>query len=606
MDIEKSTGGSRITAGKALRIGWELMQGYRMRFFLAIAAMVAATAANFLVPIVGSAAIDLAIRGETASNILVNFLSAPFDMDWVRAHLWSAAGFMVLLTAIGGGFTFLKGRWVAQASEGIARRLKQDLYTHLQAMPLRSLDKHESGDLVQRCTSDVETLRLAIHEQVVQFFHAFILMTAALPLMLLLDPVMTVASVCLLGPIIIYGYLYIGQVRQLFLKVDEAEGAVTACVQENLTGLRVVRAFSRQDYEIDKFKEPNALYRDLGLKLTRTMAIYWSVSDTISLTQNAIVLGVGIHLMGQGELTAGTFFAFLILLNLVLWPIRQLGRTLTEFGKSIVAIGRIREILDEPVESVHPSPVLSEVKGHLLIEGLSYTHQGSQSGLADISLQAEAGETVAIVGPSGAGKSTLMHVLLRLYDYSKGSIRLDGLELREQDRSWCRRQFSTVLQEPFLFSKSIEDNIRLGRPQARREDLFDVAQLAQIDDSIRRFPEGYETLVGERGVTLSGGQRQRVAIARALLRDAPFLLLDDALSAVDTETEEAILHALEARRGRRTTLVIAHRLSTLAHADQILVLEGGRITQRGSHAQLAGQPGLYRRLWQLQNAGGAA
>lgn len=586
---------------EAIRIAWSLMAGFRTRFLLGILAMLAGTALRFLVPLVASGTIDYALESGNGTNRVVDLMRRFIEKSWLAEHLWAAGLAMVLLTLAAGGFNFLKGKLAAEASDGIARRLKNRLYSHLQNLPVRFFDKSETGDLVQRCTSDVETLRMAINNQVVDVSHALILMGTAIPLMFLLDARMAAASFVLIGPLVIFGYVYIKRVRHLFQRFDEAEGRVTSVVQENLTGLRVVRAFRRQEHEIGKFAVPNQEYRDLGLRLIRLMAIYWSVSDFAALTQNAIVLGLGVWFISNGTMTVGTLFAFIMLLNLILWPVRQMGRTLTDLGKSIVAIGRIQDILEEPEEDRLPEPSIPRARGHIAAKDLCFAHHDGQAALDRVSFEVRPGETLAILGPSGAGKSTLMHLLLRLYDYQSGSLTLDGVELKALDRRWCRLQFATVMQEPFLFSKTIIENIRLGRPSAREQEVTRVAEMAHIHQTIHSFPSGYKTLVGERGVTLSGGQRQRVALARALLRDAPVLLLDDALSAVDTETEEIILKALRARKGTMTTLVIAHRLSTLSHADRVIVMDAGRIVQSGTHEELCRRDGLYRRLWEIQN-----
>lgn len=583
------------------RIAWRLMEGFRTRFLLAIAAMLLATGLRFAVPLVASGTLDYALSEDAATSVVVDLMRRFVEQSWLAGHLWVAGLIMVLLTIASGGFTYLKGDLSARASEGIVRRLKNRLYAHLQKLPMRYHDKAETGDLVQRCTSDVETLRLAISTQIVEVFHALILVATALPIMMHLDARMAIGSFALIGPLVLFGYVYIKRVRHLFQQFDEAEGRVTARVQENLTGIRVVRAFRRQGYEMERFSTPNRDYRDLGVRLIRLMAIYWSISDFVALLQNGLVLALGIYFISEGTLTVGTLFAFLMLLNLVLWPVRQMGRTLTELGKSSVAISRIQDILDAEEEDHGIMPSAERARGHITARNLTFSHIDGQVALKDIIFEVKPGQTVAILGPSGSGKSTLMHLLLRLYDYQAGSLQLDGHEMRGLHRQWCRRQFATVMQEPFLFSKSIIENIRLGRPSAHEDEITRVAQLAHIHDTIDRFPAGYKTLVGERGVTLSGGQRQRVALARALLREAPVLLLDDALSAVDTETEEVILDALRKRHGTMTTLVIAHRLSTLSHADRVIVMDKGRIIQEGTHRELCAVDGLYKRLWHIQN-----
>ena len=375
-------------------------------------------------------------------------------------------------------------------------------------------------------------------------------------------------------------------------------------VQENLTGLRVVRAFAKQDFEIEKFAKPNQSYRDTTLHLLKVMSWYWAISDLIVLLQQGLTLFAGIYFIADGSLTVGTLFAFLMFHNMLLWPVRQMGRTLTELGKAFVALTRIGEILSEQPEADSPASIApaSPAKGNLKVENLSFNYNDDGAILDQISFEISAGETLAIVGPSGSGKTTIMNLLLRLYDYTEGSIQIDGQELTDLDRQWVRSQFSVVMQEPFLYSKTIGENIRLSRSEANDDEIRAAANLADIHGTITTFSSGYSTLVGERGVTLSGGQRQRVALARAMLQQTPFLLLDDALSAVDAETEATILEALRSRHGKRTTLVIAHRLSTLIHADKIIVIEDGRIIQSGDHESLRTAPGLYQRLWQIQNA----
>lgn len=583
-----------------------LLSGYRLLYAGAIASLAAASFLNFLVPLVGSATIDFALGTSVPTGAasptawMLQVLGGP---ETLRSALWRATVVMVLLTASAGVFTFLKGRLASLAADGIARRLKDRLYHHLQFLPARTLDRLDTGDTVQRCTSDVETVRLALANQIVEVCHAAILLSVALPLMLYVDPRMTLVSTVLIPPIIAFGFFFFRKIKHVFLAVDEAEGRVTQVVQENLTGIRVVRAFGRGEHERARFAVPNRDYRERQQALGRIMALYWSISDFVCLLQNALVLGFGSWWVAHGELTVGQLFAFLAYLNLLLWPIRQMGRILTDFGKAVVSLGRLRQILDEPEEPAADGPAIlpdQPATGRLEVRDLVFGHAPGVAAVDGLSFSVEPGETVAFLGPSGAGKSTLMHLLLRLYEPASGQILLDGQDTRSLDRQWVRQQFGVVLQEPFLFSKSLRENIRLGGRAATEAAVQAAAGAASIHDTIAAFPAGYDTVIGERGITLSGGQRQRVAIARALLGDPPLLILDDALSAVDGETETAILDALRSRRHRRTTLLIAHRLSTLVHADRILVLERGRLTQIGSHAELSAQPGLYRRLWEIQ------
>lgn len=592
------------------------MRGNRGRYAIALGCLAVATVVTFLVPLVGSATLDYAVVGQSVTTetpaLLRGVLRALGGPAFLRAHLWLAPMAMVGLALLAGVFSYLKSWQAALASEQIARRLRDDLYDHLNHLPARYHDQAGTGDLVQRCTSDVETTRQFLATQVLQLGHAALLAGAALPLLLTLDRPMTLVSFALIGPLVVYGYVYFRRIKHVFREIDESEGALTAVIQENLTGIRVVRAFARQEFERARLAVPNARFRDRNLHMLRLMSWYWSISDFAALCQLGLTLIVGAHWIAEGRLTVGLLFAFTSYLSLVLWPVREMGRVLTELGKTSVALSRIGEILGVPRELDAPpagAPSLPHrLTGAIAVRDLHFAHAGTSStapgagALNGLSFDVAPGETLAILGPSGAGKSTLIHLLLRLYDYTEGSIRVDGHELSQLPRSWVRGQVGSVMQEPFLFSKTLGDNLRLGASGAAEHEIHEAARVASIHDTILSFEQGYATLVGERGINLSGGQRQRMAIARAVLKRPPILILDDALSAVDSETEAAILAALESRRGSATTLVIAHRLATLSHADRILVLDHGRIIQTGTHAQLAATEGLYRRLWQIQTS----
>jgi ATP-binding cassette subfamily B protein len=592
---------------------WSLMRGHRLRYGLALGCLVLVIVFNYGVPLVGSATIDYAVAGKSPGPdtpaLIAFILRLLGGAGHLRAHLWLAPLAMVLLSAAGGLFGYLKGWQTSLASDGIARRLKDDLYDHLNHLPARHHDRADTGDLVQRCTSDVETVRQFLAAQVMDIGNAFILAATALPLLLSLSVPMALVSFALIGPITLYAYVYFRQVKHVFKGVEEAEGALTAVIQENLTGIRVVRAFARQEFEREKFAAPNSRYRDRSLRLMRLMAWYWSISDLVAMSQIGLTLIVGARWITEGRLTVGMLFAFISYLGIMLWPVRQMGRILTDLGKTTVALTRIREILSVAREP-GASTLLVEgpLTGRIAVRDLHFHHATDnllvegRGALNGLTFEVRPGETLAILGPSGAGKSTLMHLLLRLYDYTAGSIQFDGRELSSLPRKWVRSQIGVVMQEPFLFSKTLRDNLRLGRGDAPDHEIEAAARAASIHDTILGFEQGYGTLIGERGITLSGGQRQRIAIARAVLKRPPLLILDDAMSAIDAETEALILNALQARRGQATTLVIAHRLSTLAHADRVIVLDHGRIIQTGTHAELSAQDGLYRRLWQIQTS----
>ncbi|MBZ0266902.1 ABC transporter ATP-binding protein/permease [bacterium] len=565
-------------------------------------------------PMISRTAIDGIVDGAySPTSRLGSLLTGLAGSADPRAVLAVAALLVVGCTLGAGAFLYLRGRWAASASEAIVRDLRNRIFAHLEALPCATLDRADTGDLVQRATSDVETVRVFLSGQVVEIGRAVLLFLTALPILIALDARMAAIAIALYPVIIGFAIVFFRRIQNLFLATDEAEGAMTAVLQENLTGIRVVRAFARQDFECGKFGAANAEFRNRNYELIRVLGTYWSISDFVCFSQVGLTLGFGAWWLLQGSLSVGTLFAILTYQSMVIWPVRQLGRVLTDAGKALVALGRIGEILEEPEETAGDAAELAAVegdarperrwraRGDLVVRNLSYAF-GDEPVLRDVSFTLEAGETLALVGPPGSGKSTLIHLLLRLYDYDEGEILLDGQELRTLPRKLVRSQVGAVLQEPFLYSKTIGANVRLARTEAPLEDVVNATTAADIHGSISEFEAGYDTLVGERGVTLSGGQRQRLSIARALLKDPPILVLDDALSAVDTRTETRILRALNERRGKHTTIVIAHRLSSVAAADRILVFEDGAVEQDGTHEELMTRQGAYRRLWELQGS----
>ena len=583
---------------------WVITRGQRTRYSLALIAMGMASVFTIVAPLVGMYALDVVVYQDFSlgTNVLVSLTRELSGSDSFTWYLWLSAAAGVVLTLLAGVFSFLKSRWAAIASEALAQRLRDELFGHLHRLPAAFFDNADSGDLVQRCTSDVETIRVFLQAHVVEIGRAVLLLFAMLPVLFWRDYRLAWLSICLMPLLGAGAFVFFRRIKTLFEITDASEGVLTAVLKENLTGIRVVRAFARHGFERDRFSGRNTAFRDNYYRLNKVMAIYWCASDFIATCQIGIVLIAGGVFLVEGSLTVGELFVFISQVSMVIWPIRHLGRVLTDSGKAVVALGRVDHILNSPEESVEPTPATGRGRGAITVTNLDFSYPNGQSILRNMSLSVAPGETVALVGPPGCGKTTFIRVLLRFYPYQRGQIKIDDLEINETDREWIRTQIGVVLQDPFLYAQTIDSNLRVGRPAAPHEDLLQASQDASLHESISKFANGYDTMVGERGVTLSGGQRQRVALARALLKDPPILVLDDSLSAVDTDTEHRILTALEQRRGRRTTLIVAHRLTTVRNADRILVMDNGCIVQQGSHQQLAEEQGPYRRLCEIQGA----
>jgi ATP-binding cassette subfamily B protein len=507
---------------------------------------------------------------------------------------------IVLCTALAGFFVYLRGKQIAAAAEGMARRLRDTLMNHLNHLPIAFHHQADTGDLIQRCTSDIETFRVFVSGQIIEIGRAVLMLLIVTPILLSLDVTMTGVALITMPLLLLSAVLFFNRVKAMFLEVDEAEASLTTVLQENLTGIRVVRAFARQDFEAEKFGRANAKFRDQNQRLMRFLGFYYGASDIVCLGQVGLILFVGAHWVLADAMTIGTLFAFITYEGMIIWPIRHMGRVLTDSGKAVVALKRMAEILSEPEESNLEHALTAPLSGQIKLDSVTFHHPNNPPVLSNLSLTVSAGETVALVGAPGAGKSTLIQLLLRLYDPQQGTLWVDDFDLGQLSRKSVRAQMGVVLQESFLFAGSIADNLRIGQTHASLADMTEAVTTANLLGTIQALPNGFDALVGERGVTLSGGQRQRLAIARALLKDPAILILDDALSAVDTDTESLILGNLRRVRANRTTLIVAHRLSTVMHADRIVVLADGEVAQIGNHATLSQTPGIYRQLCELQ------
>ncbi|MEG0076572.1 ABC transporter ATP-binding protein [Anaerorhabdus sp.] len=558
---------------------------------------------NLVSPLIFSFFIDNIIDNKPITNELFgSILQFLGGRDYVRQNLWIGAACVLLVNVFVCLGVFIRGRLNGVISENMSYHIRNDLYDHLQHLPYAYHVSAKTGDLVQRCTSDVEQVRKVFAGQLSEMIYSVATAVIAIIVLFSIYPPMAILAIVSMPLLIFYAYVFFKNTQKTFLESDEAEGVMTTTIQESLSGIRVIKAFNRERYEIDRFQKKNEVFKDLTFKLIRLLGIYWSTSDLICLSQILLILVVGIFTAIAGNISVGNFFVFISYETMILWPIRNLGRILADIGKATVSVGRLNEILNEPIEDI-TTGLTPTIEGKIEFEHCDFQyHDANEPILRDISFTIDKGETVAIIGPTGAGKSTLVHLLSRLYDYTGGSIKMDGVELNKIQREHIRRHIGIVLQEPFLFSKTIHDNIRLANRFSDEGKVERAARVASVHEVIQEFEQGYETLVGEKGVTLSGGQKQRIAIARTIINETPILIFDDSLSAVDTETDANIRHALNELNKETTKIIITQRVSSAQDADKILVIEDGRITQIGNHESLIHEDGLYKRIYEIQSS----
>ncbi|NLV77190.1 MAG: ABC transporter ATP-binding protein [Tissierellia bacterium] len=588
---------------KEIKKLFKFMTGYKGIYVLAMICIILSQMVTIVSPLIIRTTIDSIIGSEPiGSNFLERLIQYIGGRAYLRKNLWIIGVLLVFIAILRGILLYFRNTLASKTAENTAKNIRDSLYDQIQRLPYEYHVKAETGDLIQRCTSDVNTIKRFLSIQLVEVAGSLFMLGFVSYTMFKLNVKMTLVSMATMPIIFIFAFIFFSKVKKAFEASDEAEAELTTVLQENLTGVRVVKACANQKYEIEKFDEKNKDYRDKTYKLIQDLALYWGASDFICFIQIGLTIVFGSIWAVAGEISLGTVMAFSTYVNMLLWPIRQMGRTLTDMGKAIVSIGRIDEIFNENIEILNGNNEKPEIKGNIEFENVYFEYEKNTPVIDNISFSVKAGSTVAIIGPTGSGKSSLVYLLARLYDYNRGSILIDGKELKDIDKAWVRKNIGIVLQEPFLYAKTIRDNIKLANPSIQDKKVYESAKIASIHQDIKSFDKGYDTYVGERGVSLSGGQKQRVAIARTIINDCPIVVFDDSLSAVDTETDISIRKALNNRKNKSTTIIISHRISTVSEADEIIVLDNGRIIQRGNHEKLINEKGLYQRLYEIQNS----
>lgn len=570
---------------------------------LALAAGMLTTIFNALTPQIIRYTVDH-LTGEGANNggFFGNILGTLLGNDIQGNFLLFAAIAVLVSASCAGIFTYFSNVCLSKGSEGFLKTMRDQLYRHIQKLPYSWHGKNRTGDIIQRCTNDVEIIRQFICSQLMEVIRIIFLVVLYMSIMFSMNVRLSLIAVAFIPIVVGYSLYFYSKISVNFLKADEAEGDLTAKVQENLTGVRVVRAFGREMYEIDRFDEKNNRFASLWIRVGRLMSVYWGAGDFLTGIQAATMLIAGTVFTVQGNLTLGDLIAFISYNASLAWPIRSLGRVLSNMSKAGVSIDRVTYILDakEEVDEAWEKEV--PVNKDICFEHVHFSYEQDAPVLNDVSFTIPAGSTFAILGGTGSGKSTIVHLLDRLYDLKEGggAITIGGVDIRRIKKSYLRKNIGMVLQEPFLFSRTIGENIAISRERQVPGEIREAAGIACVDDAILQFDDGYETMVGERGVTLSGGQKQRVAIARMLMQKAPIMVFDDSLSAVDAQTDVKIRAALKESMGKSTVILISHRITTLMQADCIMVLEKGKIAEMGTHEELLKKHGIYSRIYDIQ------
>lgn len=538
--------------------------------------------------------------------VVVNF--PPFLLEFFQSpDLLETVLKVVVILAVFQAFRFLmifsESFMRGVMTETVQKRLRNDIYDHIQSLDYQYHNNVDIGDLIQRVTSDIEMVGNFLAQRIAEIFRLIATIIFGSIQIYFINPIMMYIALAMVPVSGVLSIIYFRYVNRSFKVIEEKEAEMITIIQENLSASKIVRAFANEQHEINKLEKANSAYSKVMRKHQKRQALHWGVSDVIAMLQYVAVIIIGILFTRSGTIQPDAIIAVLMLIGMLIWPVRGLGRVIGDFGRALVANDRLQEIFDHPSEFIDNGTLTPVIKGNIEFKDVCFKFEDSESYLLDkLNFTIKSGETVAFIGRTGSGKSTIVNLLLRLLETSDGEILYDGVPIKDIEKHYLRKQLGVVLQEPFLYSKTVYENIAIADPNTRPEYVRTAARIASLERDISTFEKGYDTLVGERGTTLSGGQKQRVAIARILVSEKPIIIFDDSLSAVDTETDLMIRQGLKERDTNATTIIITHRITTAREADKIIVLENGKISAIGTHDTLKDQEGLYKKLWDIQGA----
>lgn len=598
---------------KRFKTGSELvlyfLEGSKKFFVFSIIFSLLVTFLDLIGPKIIQYTVDFCIADAESDSVPV-YLKTIMDLlggrEFLRGHLYLIALVVAIVGILAAVCRYMFRLMNAYGSETLIKRMRDKLFDHIMHLPYTWHGANHTGDIIQRCTSDVDTIRMFISEQMLSLFRIFIRIVIAMYFMIGISIPMTIVSAAFIPVIVLYSGFFHNRIRTEFERADTEEGRLSATAQENLTGVRVVRAFGREKYEKDRFVKQNAEYTQMWINLMRTLAAFWSSNDLISGLQVMLITVLGAVFCVQDSITVGEYIAFVAYNSMLVWPVRALGRIISEMSKAGVSIDRIAYIMNSEIEKDKDGATEPSLNADITFDHVSYAYEnGGGDVLKDVSFTIKAGSTFGILGGTGSGKSTLMYLMDRLYDLKKdcGRILVGDTDISDIKASHLRKNIGFVLQEPFLFSRTLSENIGITQNELDMKDVRRAARIAALDETISDFAKGYDTYVGERGVTLSGGQKQRTAIAQMLVSRPPVMVFDDSLSAVDTQTDARIRQALSENTSDSTVVLISHRIMTLMHADNIIVLDHGRIAEQGTHKQLLEKGGIYKKIYDIQMQG---
>lgn len=600
-----------ITSKKRMNLINKFSIGNKTTFCLAIIFAMLNTIFFSFVPQVVRITIDSVIGYEEfiLPKFLLDYLNMLGGREFLQQNLYICGMFVLFITAISGIFNFLSRIKLSQASEGFIKNLRDTLYSHISKLPLSWHIKHQTGDIIQRATSDTETIKRFTSIQLYEILKVSFLIIFTMFLMFSMNVTLAFISFIFIPISLAYSNIFFKKISKKFTIADEKEGELSSVVQENLTGVRVVRAFGREAYELKRFDKANNSFADTWIEIAHLNGYYWGGGEFITSSQILTVILFATIFAVDNKITAGEFVAFVSYNASLIWPIRTLGRMIVDMSKTFVAIDRISYILDaeEEKDNIKLDTLglidKPEILGDIEFKNVNFSYEEGNPILKNLNFIIEQGTTFGILGKTGSGKSTLIQLINRLYELDKNSdIIIAGTSIKNMKLSYLRENIGVVFGEPFLFSKSILDNISITNNNFNKQDVEEVSKIASIHETIKGFKYGYDTIIGERGVTLSGGQKQRIAIARTLIQKTPIIIFDDSLSAVDTETDAKIRQALKENLSGSTVILVSHRITTLMEADKILVLEDGEVTTIGTHQELINKEGIYKDIYLIQTS----